>query len=146
MAKMIFVNLPVTDLARSKAFYEAIGARNEPNFSNESGAMMQFSDTVAVMLLTHDFYRTFTAKPIADAHSTSGALLCISCDSPADVDRMVEAAASNGGKADPGPKQDMRGMMYGRSFEDPDGHHWEPLWMDPQFAEQGAHPVESAAA
>jgi predicted lactoylglutathione lyase len=142
MDKMIFVNLPVTDLARSKAFYEAIGARNEPKFSNESGAMMQFSDTIAVMLLTHDFYRTFTAKPIADAHSTSGALLCISCDSPADVDRMVEAAASNGGKADPGPKQDMGGMMYGRSFEDPDGHHWEPMWMDATAAEQGAHALE----
>jgi predicted lactoylglutathione lyase len=70
----------------------------------------------------------------------------LSCESAAEVDQLVEAAAANGGKADPGPKQDMGGMMYGRSFEDPDGHHWEPMWMDPQMAEQGAHPVESVTA
>jgi predicted lactoylglutathione lyase len=141
---MIFINLPVTDMERSRRFYEAIGARNEPKFSNEMGAMMQFSDEIAVMLLTHDFYRTFTSKPIGDAHGTSGVLLCISCDSPAAVDQMVDAAAANGGKADPGPKQDMGGMMYGRSFEDPDGHHWEPMWMAPQAAEQGASAFEQA--
>ena len=145
-AATIFVNLPVEDLDHSKRFYEAIGARNEPKFSNEAGAMMVLSDTVHVMLLTKPFYSTFTSKPIADAHKSSQVLLCVSCDSPAEVDRLVEAAASAGGKADPGPKQDMGGMMYGRSFEDPDGHHWEPMWMAPQMAEQGAHPVESATA
>jgi predicted lactoylglutathione lyase len=143
---MIFVNLPVEDLERSKRFYEAIGARNEPKFSNDAAAMMVLSDTISVMLLTKPFYSTFTKKPIADPHNSSQVLLCVSCDSPAEVDRFVEAAASNGGKADPGPKQDMGGMMYGRSFEDPDGHHWEPMWMDPQMAEQGAHTVESATA
>jgi len=143
---MIFVNLPVEDLARSKRFYEAIGARNEPKFSNAAAAMMVLSDTISVMLLSRPFFSTFTDKPIADAHSSSQVLLCVSCDSASEVDRLVEAAAANGGKADPGPKQDMGGMMYGRSFEDPDGHHWEPMWMDPQMAEQGAHPVESAAA
>jgi predicted lactoylglutathione lyase len=141
---MIFINLPVADMERSRRFYEAIGARKEPKFSNEHGAMMQFSDQIAVMLLTHDFYRSFTAKPIADAHETSSALLCISCDSPSAVDSMVEAAAANGGKADPGPKQDMGGMMYARSFEDPDGHHWEPMWMDQSAAEQGASALEQA--
>ena len=146
MSRMIFVNLPVEDLERSKRFYEAIGARNEPKFSNEAAAMMVLSDTINVMLLSRPFYSTFTDKPIADAHSTSQVLLCVSCDSAAEVDQLVEAAAANGGKADPGPKQDMGGMMYGRSFEDPDGHHWEPMWMDPQMAEQGAHPVESATA
>ncbi|HJR83128.1 MAG TPA: VOC family protein [Sphingomicrobium sp.] len=146
MSRMIFVNLPVEDLERSKRFYEAIGARNEPKFSSEAAAMMVLSDTIHVMLLTKPFYSTFTGKPIADAHNSSQVLLAISADSPADVDRLVDAAASNGGKADPGPKQDMGGMMYGRSFEDPDGHHWEPMWMDPQMAEQGAHPVESATA
>jgi uncharacterized protein len=140
---MIFINLPVTNLERSKRFYEAVGARNEPKFSNEHGAMMQFSDQIAVMLLTHDFYRTFTSKPVGDPLQTSSALLCISCDSPQAVDAMVDAAA-NGGKADPGPRQDMGGMMYGRSFEDPDGHHWEPMWMDPSAAEQGASAMESA--
>jgi uncharacterized protein len=146
MSRMIFVNLPVEDLEASKRFYEAIGARNEPKFSNEAAAMMVLSDTINVMLLSKPFYSTFTDKPIADAHAGSQVLLCVSCDSAAEVDQLVDAAAANGGKADPGPKQDMGGMMYGRSFEDPDGHHWEPMWMDPQMAEQGAHPVESATA
>jgi predicted lactoylglutathione lyase len=143
---MIFVNLPVTDLERSKAFYEAIGFRNEPKFSNEAAAMMVLSDTISVMLLTHPFYATFTRKPIADAHNSSQVLLCISCASPADVDRITDAAASAGGKIDVADKQDMGEVMYGRSFEDPDGHHWEPMWMDPSFAENGAHPIEEAAA
>ena len=146
MARLIFVNLPVEDLERSKKFYEAIGARNEPKFSNESAAMMVLSDTIHVMLLTKPFYSTFTSKPIADAHSSSAVLLCVSCESADEVDKLVEAAAANGGRADPGPKQDMGGMMYGRSFEDPDGHHWEPMWMNPQMAEQGAHPVETTTA
>ena len=146
MPRMIFVNLPVTDLERSRRFYEAIGARNEPKFSNEHAAMMVFSDTISVMLLRHEFYSGFTTKPIADAHQASQVLLCLSCDSPAEVDGLVEAAAANGGKADPGPKQDMGGMMYGRSFEDPDGHHWEPMWMDAKAAEQGASSFEDADA
>ena len=146
MTRMIFVNLPVTDLERSKAFYEAIGFRNEPKFSNEAAAMMVLSDTISVMLLTHPFYGTFTRKPVADASNSSQVLLCISCDSPAEVDQITDAAAAAGGTADVGPKQDISGMMYGRSFEDPDGHHWEPMWMDPKFAEQGAHPAEAATA
>ena len=144
--RMIFVNLPVQDLERSKAFYESIGLRNEPKFSNEAAAMMVLSDTISVMLLTHPFYATFTRKPIANAQNSSQVLLCISCDSPAEVDRITDAAAAAGGKADVAEKQDMGGIMYGRSFEDPDGHHWEPMWMDPGFAEKGAHPVEDAAA
>jgi predicted lactoylglutathione lyase len=146
MSRMIFVNLPVKDLERSKAFYEAIGFRNEPKFSNDAAAMMVLSDTISVMLLTHPFYATFTRKPIADASNSSQVLLCISCDSPAEVDRITDSAGSAGGKADLGPKQDMGGVMYGRSFEDPDGHQWEPMWMDPGFAEKGAHPVETSAA
>lgn len=145
MTRMIFVNLPVTDLERSIRFYEAIGAAKEPKFSNEAAAMMVLSDTISVMLLTHDFYRRFTAKEIADASRTSQVLLCISCASPAEVDRLVDAAAASGGKADPGPRQDMGGKMYGRSFEDPDGHHWEPMWMDAAAAEQGAAAFEQPA-
>jgi uncharacterized protein len=146
MPRMIFVNLPVEDLERSIRFYEAIGGRKEPKFSNEAAAMMVFSETIHVMLLTKSFYATFTGKPIADAHATSQVLLALSADSPAAVDRLVEAAASAGGKADPGPKQEMGGMMYGRSFEDPDGHHWEPMWMDAGAAEQGASAFETADA
>ena len=144
MTRMIFVNLPVEDLERSKAFYEAIGFTNEPKFTNEAAAMMVLSDTISVMLLTKPFYSTFTSKPIADAHSSSEVLLCISCENPTEVDQITDAAASNGGKADVSPKQDM-GFMYGRSFEDPDGHIWEPMWMDAEFAEKGAHPVEESA-
>ena len=145
MSKMIFVNLPVSDLARSIAFYEAIGGSKNEKFSNEMAAAIVFSDSIYVMLLTHDFYRTFTTKEIADPSRTSGILLALSCESPADVDAMVERAAAAGGTADPGPKQDF-GFMYGRSFEDPDGHHWEPHWMDPKAAEQGAHATESQDA
>ena len=118
MSRMIFVNLPVEDLERSKRFYEAIGARNEPKFTNDAAAMMVLSDTISVMLLTKPFYSTFTGKPIADAHTSSQVLLAISCDSPAEVDRLVEAAAANGGKADPGPeaghgRNDVRPQLRG---------------------------------
>jgi len=144
MSRMIFVNLPVTDLDRSIRFYEAIGGRKEPKFSNEAAAMIVLSDTISVMLLTHPFYASFTAKEIANAHETSQVLLALSCESALEVDRLVAAAASSGGKADPGPKQEMGGLMYGRSFEDPDGHHWEPMWMDARAAEQGASALETA--
>ncbi|QIK78964.1 lactoylglutathione lyase [Sphingomonas piscis] len=146
MARMIFVNLPVVELDRSKRFYEALGATNEPKFTNDQAACMVLSDSIYVMLLRHEFYSTFTGKTIADAHKSSQVLLCISADSRAEVDRMVEAAAANGGKADPGPKQEMGDFMYGRSFEDPDGHHWEPMWMNAAAADQGAHPPEDAHA
>jgi len=146
MTQMIFVNLPVSDLERSKAFYEAIGFRNEPKFSNDAAAMMVLSDAISVMLLTHPFYATFTRKPIADAHAGSQVLLCISRDSPAEVDRITDAAAAAGGKVDLSQEDQTKGgPMYGRDFEDPDGHQWAPMWMDPDFAAQGAHPVEECA-
>lgn len=144
MPKMIFINLPVTDLERSISFYEAIGGRKEPKFSNEQAAMIVLSDTIHVMLLTHGFYSTFTGKPIADAHQSSQVLLAISADSTGEVDATVDKAGSAGGKADPGPKQEMGELMYGRSFEDPDGHHWEVMWMDAKAAEQGASAFEEA--
>jgi len=148
MPRMIFVNLPVTDLQRSKAFYEAIGFRNEPKFSNDAAAMMVLSDTISVMLLTHPFYSSFTSKTISDANSSSQVMLCISCESPAEVDRIVDAAAASGGKIDQSPKSEAEpgGPMYGRDFEDPDGHQWEPMWMDPEFAEKGAHLAEQVEA
>jgi predicted lactoylglutathione lyase len=144
MPKMIFINLPVKDLDRSVGFYEAVGGRKEPKFSNERAAMIVLSDAIHVMLLTHDFYKTFTGKPIADAHRSSQVLLALSADSTADVDATVGKAAAAGGKADPGPKQEMGEVMYGRSFEDPDGHHWEVMWMDAGAAEQGASAFEEA--
>ena len=95
---------------------------------------MVLSETIHVMVLTHDKFRQFTPKPIADAKATSAVLLCVSADSRAAVDAMTEAAAGAGGTADIGPVQD-HGFMYGRSFEDPDGHIWEPMWMDLAAAE-----------
>ena len=144
MSKMIFINLPVADLDRSISFYEAIGGRKEPKFSNEQAAMIVLSDTIHVMLLTHGFYATFTGKPIADAHQSSQVLLAISADSTGEVDATAEKAGAAGGKTDPGPKQEMGALMYGRSFEDPDGHHWEVMWMDAKAAEQGASAFEEA--
>lgn len=144
MAKMIFVNLPVTDLARSTAFYEAIGGERNPQFSDQTASCIVLSETIHTMLLTHDKYRQFTAKPIADAHSTSQVLICVSADSKEAVDAMVGQAASAGGKADPSPTQDY-GFMYGRSFEDPDGHHWEVMWMDMEAARAAMAPQAEAA-
>ena len=146
MPKMIFVNLPVTDLERSVRFYEAIGGRKEPKFSNEAAAMIVLSDAIHVMLLTHPFYSSFTGKPIANAHQTSQVILCLSADSTAEVDKTVEAAAAAGGKADAGKKQEPSPLMYGRDFEDPDGHSWEIMWMDARAAEQGASAFETADA
>ena len=134
MPKMIFVNLPVADLSRSIAFYKAIGADQNLQFSDDTAACMVLSDTIHVMLLTHDKFRQFTPKRIADAHQTSEVLLCISAESRDDVDRTVEKAGPAGGVVDPSPRQDY-GFMYGRSFEDPDGHIWEVMWMDVAAAE-----------
>ena len=144
MTQMIFVNLPVTNLGKSIDFYKAIGARREPKFSNEAAAMMVLSETISVMLLTKPFYSTFTSKPIADAHQSSQVLLALSADSVEAVDATVGKAGAAGGVADPGPKQEMGGMMYGRSFEDPDGHHWEIMWMDAAAARTGAAAFEKA--
>lgn len=136
MPKMIFVNLPVTDLSKSFAFYEQIGARNNPQFTDDSAAAMMFSDTIFVMLLTHERWKTFTSRAIPDAHKTAQVLLALSEDSREEVDARV-AAASALGTPDPNPTQD-HGFMYGRSFADPDGHIWEVAWMDPQAMQGGS--------
>ncbi|MEN3349674.1 MAG: uncharacterized protein V7632_3309 [Bradyrhizobium sp.] len=132
-AKMIFVNLPVSNLARSTAFYEAIGATKNPQFSDDSGSCMVISETIFVMLLTHDKFRHFTPKQICDARTTSEVLICLSADGREAVDDVVTKAKGAGGNADPSPKQDY-GFMYGRSFEDLDGHIWEVMWMDVEAA------------
>jgi uncharacterized protein len=133
MPKMIFVNLPVADLARATAFYEAIGAEKNPQFSDDTASCMVISDTIFVMLLTHEKFRQFTPKAIADARRTSEVLLCLSAENRDAVDDMVRRADDAGGNTDPCPKQDY-GFMYGRSFEDPDGHIWEVMWMDVEAA------------
>jgi predicted lactoylglutathione lyase len=142
MSRMIFLNLPVADLARSTAFYEAIGFTRNPQFSDDTAACMMLSDVIHVMLLTHDKFRMFTPKDVADAHRTSEVLLCISCDSRAAVDAITEAALAQGSR-EPSPK-DEYSFMYGRSFEDPDGHMWGPMWMD--VAALGGRPAGEVAA
>jgi len=145
MPRMIFVNLPVSDLARSRAFLEALGAVNEPKFTDDTAACMTFSDSIHVMILTHDKFRTFTPRPIADPKAGSEVLLALSIDSRESVDQTVARAVKAGGTADPAPKQDY-GVMYGRSVADPDGHIWELIWMDAAAAERGADAVAEAAA
>jgi uncharacterized protein len=143
MPKMMFVNLPVADLDRAMAFYSAIGATNEPKFTDATAACMVFSETINVMLLTHDKFRQFTPKAIADSRTTCEVLLCLSADSRGEVDALADTAAKSGGRADPAPSQDY-GFMYSRSIEDPDGHIWEMMWMDAAAAEQGAASFEAA--
>lgn len=133
MPRMIFVNLPVTDLARSVAFYEAVGATRNPRFSDDTAACMVISDTIFVMLLTHEKFASFTSRPIGD-RTTTHTLLALSCDSREAVLAQLQAAVSAGGVADPTPAQDYEGFMYGRSYEDPDGHIWEIMWMHPAAA------------
>lgn len=129
MSRMIYVNLPVGDLARATAFYTALGAEKQAQFSDETASGMSFSDCIHVMLLTHDKFRQFTPRPIADARAATEVLLCLSADNRDAVDAMVAKAETAGGSADPAPKMD-HGFMYGRSFEDPDGHIWEVVWLD----------------
>lgn len=127
--QMIFVNLPVADLAKSEEFYQAIGFTKNQQFSDETAACMVLSDAVGVMLLTHAKWKSFTTRTIPNAKVSAQVLLAISRNSRQAVDQMVESGKKAGGAADPNPKQD-HGFMYGRSLQDPDGHIWEPFWMD----------------
>src|SRR5215470_1535426 len=129
MSRMIFVNLPVRDLAASTAFYVALGGAVNPQFSNEQATSLMFSDAIGVMLLTHDHYRQFTQRPIGDARRESQALLALSVDSRDTVNATLTRAVAAGGRADPNPAQDL-GFMFNRHVEDPDGYVWELLWFD----------------
>ncbi|WP_329195059.1 MULTISPECIES: VOC family protein [unclassified Streptomyces] len=128
-ATMIFVNLPVKDLEASKAFWGGLGYSFNAQFSDENGASLVISDTIYAMLLTEARFKDFTHKAIADTSTTTEALLCLSAESREAVDALVDAAVGAGG-TEPRPAQD-HGFMYGRAFEDLDGHTWEIMWMDP---------------
>jgi predicted lactoylglutathione lyase len=140
MSKMIFVNLPVRDLAASTAFYVALGGAVNAQFSDEQAKSLMLSDAIGVMLLTHDRYRGFTQRPIGDARRESQALLALTVESRDAVDATLARATGASGRADPNPAQD-HGFMFGRSVEDPDGNVWEIIWMD---AAAPAHTLESA--
>lgn len=137
MSRMIFVNLPVTNLEHSMAFYRALGFENNPHFTDETGACMVWSEAINVMLLTHEKWRTFTNRPIPPA-SSSEVMLAVTCDNRDAVDEMNEKVAANGGTADINPVQDL-GFMYNRNLADPDGHVWEAFWMDPAAVPTGDH-------
>lgn len=146
MEKMIFVNLPVTDLAKSIAFYEALGGAVDPVFREEGTTqMMRISETICVMLLTHERFSGFTSRKIPNAHETAQVLLALSEESREAVDRATETAGAHGGVADPNPVQD-HGFMYGRSYADPDGHIWEVCWMDMDAAMAGTDGAEAQPA
>ena len=127
--QMIFVNLPVNDLDASKKFYTELGYTLNEQFSDDKAASVVISETIVAMLLTKPFYATFTKKEIADATKTSQVLLCLSAESRAKVDELVEKAVAAGGTANDDVQD--QGFMYGRSFDDLDGHTWEVVWMDP---------------
>ncbi|WMX47184.1 VOC family protein [Streptomyces roseicoloratus] len=129
--QMIFVNLPVTDLDASKAFYEKLGYTINRQFTDETASCVVISDTICVMLLTEEKFRSFTApgKEISDAAKSTEVMLSLSAESREKVDELADRALAVGGAPAKEPLE--MGFMYGRSFADPDGHHWEVFWMDP---------------
>ncbi|CAL9424599.1 VOC family protein [Streptomyces pilosus] len=131
--QMIFVNLPVADLDASKKFFTELGYSINPQFSDENTASVVISDTIIAMLLTRQKYAQFTKKEIVDATKSSQVLLALSAESREKVDELVEKALAAGGST-AGETQDL-GFMYGRSFDDLDGHTWEVAWMDPAALE-----------
>lgn len=129
MTKMMFLNLPVSDLGAAIGFHQALGATQNMQFSDDRAAAMVHSDSFVVMLLTHERFSDFTDKAIIDARTQVQGLFALSVGSREEVDALVAAGVAAGGRADPGPVQD-HGFMYGRSCEDPDGHIFELYWMD----------------
>lgn len=130
MQRMIFVNLPVVDVAASTRFYEAVGFEKNAQFSDDKSSSMVWSEVITFQLLQREYFRTFTTKPVAVAHESCQALLCLSRESKAAVDGMIDAAKHAGGRVDPRKPIDL-GFLYNRTFEDLDGHVFELVWMNP---------------
>lgn len=128
MSTQIFVNLPVRDLEKSKAFFAALGYANNPQFTDENAACIVISDTIYVMLLVESFFQGFTRKTICDARTHTEAILCLSADTRAGVDALADKALAAGGRETLEAKD--YGFMYQRSFQDLDGHQWEVVHMD----------------
>ncbi|MFI0979247.1 VOC family protein [Streptomyces sp. NPDC021093] len=127
--QMIFLNLPVKDLEASKNFFAKLGYTFNAQFSDDRTASMPISETIVVMLLTEPRFKEFTKKEIADSATTTEALIGLSAESRAKVDELCDAALAAG--ASPSGEPQDHGFMYGRSFQDLDGHNWEIIWMDP---------------
>jgi uncharacterized protein len=125
---LIFANLPVKDLKKSTEFYTKLGFSVNPKFSDEKATCIVISETIFVMLLTEPFFKSFISKSVADSKSVTEVLLSISTESREAVDILVNKALNAGGTKARDPED--HGFMYGWSFQDPDGHIWEPFWMD----------------
>ena len=128
MHKQIFVNIAVNDLPKSKAFFEKLGLTFNAQFTNEQAASLEIGENIYAMLLVKEFFKTFTHKTLVDASTSTEVLICLSCESRAEVDALVAKAVAAGGKT-PRPVQDY-GFMYSHGFEDLDGHIWELMHMD----------------
>ncbi|MFI8005866.1 VOC family protein [Streptomyces sp. NPDC086010] len=131
--RMIFVNLPVKDLEKTKNFFSKLGFGFNPQFSDDTTACLVISDTIFAMLISEPRFKDFTKKEIADASATTEVLIALSAGSRAEVDEMADAALASGGSPANEPMDE--GFMYGRSFQDPDHHIWEVVWMDPAAVE-----------
>lgn len=143
MTKMIFISLPVANVARATAFYEALGFEKDIAFSGDHASSMRWSDAIVVMLADRAFFATLTSKPIVDPREGSSVLLALSCGSRAEVDAITEAALAAGG-ATVHDAEDQ-GFMYSRAFEDLDGHGWGPVWMDVAAFADATQPQTDAA-
>jgi uncharacterized protein len=135
MHKQIFVNLPVRDIERTRVFFASLGFTFNPQFSSDQALSMEIGENIYAMLLLESFFKTFTKKPLADATRSTEVLVCLSCESRAEVDQLVAKAVA-AGAATPNAPQDL-GFMYGHGFEDLDGHLWELVYMNPQAAPHG---------
>ena len=134
--RKIFVNLAVRDLERSKHFFGRLGFAFDPQFTDDKAACMIVSPEASVMLLKEPFFRTFTRKEICDTSRQTEGLFAVSCGSRREVDEIVKKAVANGGTFAMEPVD--HGFMYGSSFYDPDGHHWEVVWLDPNAMKERA--------
>lgn len=143
MPTKIFVNLPVKNLNKSIDFFTKLGFSFNPQFTDETAACMVITEDIYAMLLTHAKFKEFTSKEIADANKTTEVISCLSFDSKEKVNEIADSAINNGG-AEARPEMDY-GFMFGRSFNDPDGHIWEAIWMDPAFVNQQQQPAEAEA-
>lgn len=129
MSRKIFVNIPVKDLERAKAFFLALGFNCNAQFTDATAACIVISDDIYTMLLTEEKFASFAPHPVSDANKATEVLLCLSCDSRAEVDDLVKRALANGGSVYREPMD--YGFMYAHSFKDPDGHAWELVYMEP---------------
>jgi hypothetical protein len=132
MIRQIFVNLPIRDMARSQAFFKALGFTFNPRFTNEQGACLEIAENICAMVLVEPFFQGFTSKSVSNAHQSTEVLVALSCDSRAEVEKLVRKAVAAGATTPIEPKD--YGFMYQHGFADLDGHQWDVFHMDESTA------------